>query len=338
MRSCLLSVAAGLSMLAYAVPPAAAQGFGAHRLPGHREQPHGRARQSRQSAASREQEKGRHQDGLRPVQKLRRRRSENAEISEGRQNAMRRAGPVSETAIRRACEVLGNEHENLPGRREWRRQRAAAECRPQRRAGREHRRRQARAKSRAPCSTPCTGTCSRNDGSRARGPSPRRRFDRKLGRPLGAFLVTPLSSSCARRPADRLMAAIASMLVVDGDGFDRGRSALAGRETAFAVRDRHCRHARGGLHLERHSRPRPRCEKSSARARGQSPRAKSPRSKPSLFSCCFPWSVFAFCCSSIVSRSSPGSYRCSSSRFIRSRNASRIFRRSCWASHSPGAR
>ena len=60
------------------------------------------------------------------------------------------------------------------------------------------------------------------------------------------------------RPADRLLAAADAVLVVGGARRDRRRQqrrSLARR----AVLRRRLRHARRGLHLERHRRPRPRC-------------------------------------------------------------------------------
>ena len=92
-----------------------------------------------------------------------------------------------------------------------------------------------------------------SDGGRTR-----RRFDRKLGRPLRARLDAPLSAAGPPRPPDRLLAAAAAVLVV-GRRSPPSRAGAPAQSLAHrAVLHRRLRHARRRLHLERHRRSRPR--------------------------------------------------------------------------------
>ena len=67
----------------------------------------------------------------------------------------------------------------------------------------------------------------------------------------------PYGTAGALGPADRHLAADAALLVVAGAGRGAGMGPSGGLDGA--VRAGRARHARGGLHLERHRRPQGRC-------------------------------------------------------------------------------
>ena len=122
---------------------------------------------------------------------------------------------------------------------------------------------------------------------------------------LPAALGAALRPAGALGPADRHLAADAALLVVGGAGHRRGLG-TPGRLDG-AVRAGRARHARRGLHLERHRRPQDRCP---GRAHARPAAARRARSKLrnalDLDGRCSRWSAPRSCSSST---SSPAAWR-----------------------------